>query len=95
MATNRLDTALWQQNLATLIRSGLFTRAKVGQARGLFTVVGIYTDGTQSAPLAKFSDRDRARDAAAITNRLAGVHFHDQDPADLNDPQAAAIPVPS
>ncbi len=67
------ETQLWQQNLASLIRSGLFSRAATGQAHGLFTVVGVYTDETCSAPLAKYSDLRRAADAANLVNRIARV----------------------
>jgi hypothetical protein len=67
LAGNRL----WQQNLASLIRSGLFSRAATGEANGLFTVVGVYTDETCSAPLAKYADLRRAADAATLVNRIA------------------------
>jgi hypothetical protein len=66
-------TQLWHQNLASLIRSGLFSRAATGEANGLFTVVGVYTDETCSAPLAKYSDLRRAADAADVVNRIARV----------------------
>ena len=65
------DTQLWQQNLASLIRSGLFLRAETGELHGLFTVVGVYNDETCSAPLAKYSDARRASDAADLVNQLA------------------------
>ena len=71
MTARLAETRVWQQNLASLIRSGLFARAATGEANGLFTVVGIYTDGTCSAPLAKYSDSRRAADAANLVNRLA------------------------
>ena len=80
MAARLAETQLWQQNLASLIRSGLFSRATTGEANGLFTVVGIYTDETCSAPLAKYSDSNRAVDAADLVNRLARV----QGPAESN-----------
>ncbi|MEW4569675.1 hypothetical protein AB1L88_17555 [Tautonia sp. JC769] len=64
------DTALWQRNLASLIRSGLFDRAEVVESRGLHVVVGIYRDGSQSAPLAKYADRKRADDAVELVDRL-------------------------
>ena len=67
------ETQPWQQNLASLIRSGLFLRAATGEAHGLFTVVGIYKDETCSAPLAKYSDSKRAADAANLVNRMARV----------------------
>ena len=44
MTTKVAETQLWQQNLASLIRSGLFSRAATGELNGLFTVVGIYAD---------------------------------------------------
>lgn len=65
------ETQLWQRNLASLIRSGLFLRAETGRANGLFTVVGVYGDGSYSAPLAKYSDMRRAADAAELSNSLA------------------------
>lgn len=71
MTTKVAETQLWQQNLASLIRSGLFSRAATGELNGLFTVVGIYADQTCSAPLAKYSDLRRATDAANLINRLA------------------------
>ena len=71
MTTKVAETQLWQQNLASLIRSGLFSRASTGELNGLFTVVGIYADQTSSAPLAKYSDLRRATDAATLVNRLA------------------------
>ncbi len=70
--TKLADTQLWQRNLASLIRSGLFTKAETVESHGLFKVVGIYGDGTSSAPLAKYSDIRRAQDAADMANRLAG-----------------------
>ena len=71
---------LWQQNLASLIRSGLFSKAVTREANGLFTVVGIYTDETYSAPLAKYSDWRRAAEAANLVNRIALV----QGPVESN-----------
>jgi hypothetical protein len=62
---------LWQRNLASLIRSGLFSRAETGEDRGLFTVIGVYGDGSHSAPLAKYADARRAADAAELANLLA------------------------
>jgi hypothetical protein len=73
MTTKVAETQLWQQNLASLIRSGLFSRAATGELNGLFTVVGIYADQTSSAPLAKYSDLRRAIDAANLVNRLAVI----------------------
>jgi hypothetical protein len=71
MTADLAVTRLWQQNLVSLIRSGLFSRAATGEAHGLFTVVGVYTDGTCSAPLAKYSDLRRAADAANLVNRIS------------------------
>jgi hypothetical protein len=72
MGAKLAETQLWQRNLASLIRSGLFLRAETGHTNGLFTVVGVYGDGSHSAPLAKYSDRRRAADAADLANSLAG-----------------------
>jgi hypothetical protein len=80
MTTKVAETQLWQQNLASLIRSGLFSRAATGELNGLFTVVGIYADQTSSAPLAKYSDLRRATDAANLINRLAVI----QGPVESN-----------
>ena len=71
MLAKLADTQLWQQNLASLIRSGLFKRAETGECHGLHTVVGIYSDETVSAPLAKYADARRASDAADLVNQLA------------------------
>ncbi|MBX6315959.1 MAG: hypothetical protein IRY99_24055 [Isosphaeraceae bacterium] len=71
MIAKLAEIQLWQRNLASLIRSGLFVRAQTGEANGLFTVVGVYGDGTVSAPLAKYSDYRRALDAADLANYLA------------------------
>jgi hypothetical protein len=73
MSATSAGNRLWQQNLASLIRSGLFKKAATGEANGLFTVVGVYTDDTCSAPLAKYSDFRRAVDAANLVNRIARV----------------------
>ena len=54
MTARLAETQLWQQNLASLIRSGLFSKAATDEANGLFTVVGVYKDGKCSAPLAKY-----------------------------------------
>jgi hypothetical protein len=64
-------TQLWQQNLVSLIRSGLFTRAAIDEIKGLHTVVGVYNDESHSAPIAKYADPRRAADAARLINRLA------------------------
>jgi hypothetical protein len=73
MLAKLADTQLWQQNLASLIRSGLFKRAETGEFHGLYTVVGIYSDESVSAPLAKYADARRASDAADLVNQLAKV----------------------
>jgi len=73
MTAKLAETQLWQHNLVSLIRSGLFLRAETREWHGLFTVVGVYTDETTSAPLAKYSDPRRATDAATLVNRLALV----------------------
>jgi len=74
------DIQLWQRNLASLIRSGLFLRAEVGESNGLFTVVGIYSDGSSSAPLAKYADVRRANDALQVVDQLV----QSQQPAEVN-----------
>jgi hypothetical protein len=73
MLAKLADTQLWQQQLASLIRSGLLKRAETRELQGLHTVVGIYTDETISAPLAKYTDARRASDAADLVNSLARV----------------------
>jgi hypothetical protein len=73
MTAKLAETQLWQQNMASLIRSGLFSRAITGETNGLYTVVGVYVDETCSAALAKYSDLRRATDAANLVNQLAKV----------------------
>ncbi len=73
MTARSAETRVWQENLASLIRSGLFSKAATGEAYGLFTVVGVYTDETCSAPVAKYSDLRRAAAAADLVNRIARV----------------------
>jgi hypothetical protein len=80
MTARLVGTQLWQHDLASLIRSGLFSKADTGEANGLFTVVGVYTDETCSAPVAKFSDWRRAAEAANLVNRIALV----QGPGESN-----------
>jgi len=80
MIAKLADIQLWQRNLASLIRSGLFTRAETGELHGLHTVVGVYGDGTFSAPLAKYADARRALDAADLANSLA----RDKQPVEAN-----------
>ena len=74
MTAKLADIQLWQRNLATLIRSGLFSRAETAEINGLYAVVGVYGDGTLSAPVAKYGDRLRAGDAALLVNQLACPH---------------------
>jgi hypothetical protein len=76
MTAKLAETQLWQQNLASLIRSGLFSKAVTGEMNGLYTVVGVYADQTCSAPLAKYSDLKRAIDAALLVNKLAQAPRH-------------------
>lgn len=77
MTAKLAETQLWQQNLASLIRSGLFCKAATREVNGLYTVVGVYADETSSAPLAKYSDWRRATDAANLVNRIAAAHAHE------------------
>jgi hypothetical protein len=70
MTTKLAEITLWQRNLASMIRSGLFHRAAIVEVHGLFRVVGVYRDGSASAPLAKYSDRGRAEDALNLVDRL-------------------------
>lgn len=67
------ETPLWQRNLASLIRSGLFVHAGIVDARGLHAVVGIYPDGSKSAALAKYADLRRAEHALSVVEDLAAV----------------------
>jgi hypothetical protein len=71
MTTKIAETTLWQRTLASLIRSGLFQRAEVVEVRGLHAVVGVYGDGSHSAPLAKYADRRRAEDVLGLVRRMA------------------------
>ena len=48
MTAKLAETQLWQQNMASLIRSGLFSKADTGEMNGLYTVVGVYVDETYS-----------------------------------------------
>jgi hypothetical protein len=73
MITRLAETQLWQQKLASLIRTGLFSKAMTGETKGLYSVVGVYSDETRSAPLAKYSELRRATDAVNLVNRLADV----------------------
>lgn len=70
LTTKLAETQLWQRNLASLVRSGLFTRATLGASHGLSTVIGVYKDGSHSAPLAKYADPRRAQDALDLVNNL-------------------------
>jgi hypothetical protein len=71
MTMKTAETTLWQRNLASLIRTGLFDRAEVIGLRGLHAIVGVYGDGSHSAPLAKYGDSRRAGDALNVVQRLA------------------------
>jgi hypothetical protein len=71
MTLKLAEIQLWQRNAASLIRSGLFSRAETGVLNGLHTVVGVYSDGSFSAPLAKYGDYRRASDAAHLVNMLS------------------------
>jgi hypothetical protein len=71
MTTMIAETTLWQRNLASLIRSGLFQRAEVIPYKGLHAIVGIYRDGSPSAPMAKYSEKRRADDSVAVIRHLA------------------------
>ena len=64
------EVTLWQRNLASLVRSGLFARTEIIEVQHLFAVVGVYSDGTQSASLAKYGDRRRAEDALILVEHL-------------------------
>jgi hypothetical protein len=70
MTLKLADVTLWQRNLASLIRSGLFQHAEILAVQGLFTIVGVYRDGSRSAPLAKYADRRRAEDALNLVDCL-------------------------
>ena len=72
MLTKFAETTLWQRNLASLIRSGLFDGAEGVGYKGLHAVVGVYGDGSHSAPLAKYADPRRAEDAVTVVRRIAG-----------------------
>jgi hypothetical protein len=67
------EATLWQHKAASLIRSGFLERAEIVSAGGLFRIVGIYGDGTRSAPLAKYVDRHRAEDALNVVDCLTAV----------------------
>jgi hypothetical protein len=71
MTAKLAEIQLWQRNLASLIRSGMYTRADLFELNGLHTVVGVYSDGSFSAPVAKYADTRRAHDAVLLVNRLA------------------------
>jgi hypothetical protein len=70
MTTKLAEITLWQRNLASLIRSGLLEGADMIEVQGLFLVVGMHHDGSQSAALAKYADRRRAEDALNLVRRL-------------------------
>jgi hypothetical protein len=74
------EIALWQRNLASLIRSGLLERAEIIEVHNLFAVVGVYSDGSLSASLAKYADRRRADDALNLVQHLIETGL----PVDVN-----------
>ena len=74
------EVTLWQRNLASLIRSGLLERAEIIEVHHLFAVVGVYSDGSQSASLAKYGNRRRAEDALILVHHLIETGL----PADVN-----------
>ena len=67
------ETTLWQRNLASLIRSGLLTHAEVVGLKGLHAIVGVYGDGSRSAPVAKYADHRRADAAVDHVHHLAAT----------------------
>jgi hypothetical protein len=69
------EVTLWQRNLASLIRSGLFKRAEIIEVYTLFAVIGVYSDESPSAPLAKYADRRRAEDALLLVDQLIAADF--------------------
>jgi len=71
MTTMFAETTLWQRNLASLIRSGLFVRAEVIGHKGLHAVVGVYPDGSHSAPLAKYGEVRRAENSVSMIRGLS------------------------
>lgn len=73
MTAKLADIQLWQRNLASLIRSGLFTKAEIRRVNALHMIVGVYGDGTTSAPLAKYADIRRAEDSMFLINQLASA----------------------
>jgi hypothetical protein len=72
MTTLFAETTLWQRNLASLIRSGLLARAEVVTLKGLHAIVGVYRDGSHSAPMAKYADPRRAEAAVDHIHHLVG-----------------------
>jgi hypothetical protein len=80
MTAKLAETTIWQQNTASLIRSGLYSRAVTHERNGLHLVIGVYPDHSWSAPIAKFSDARRALDAANVVNRLANL----RSPVEVN-----------
>jgi hypothetical protein len=80
MSAKLAEISLWQQNMASLIKSGLLCRAVTHERDGLHTVIGVYPDHSWSAPLAKYSDERRAVDAANLVNRLANL----RSPVEMN-----------
>jgi hypothetical protein len=73
MTSELADIALWQHKTASLIRSGLLTQVEIIAGSGLFTIVGVYGDGTRSAAMAKYANRRRAEDALLVVARLVAA----------------------
>jgi hypothetical protein len=71
MTAKLAEIQLWQRNLASLIRSGLFSKAEIKPLNGLYTIVGVYGDGSMSAPMAKYADLRRAEDCVYVIEQLA------------------------
>jgi hypothetical protein len=73
MTTKLAEITLWQRNLASMIQSGLYQKAAIIEVFSLFMVVGVYNDGSQSVPLAKYADRRRAEDALNLVQNLIAI----------------------
>jgi hypothetical protein len=73
MTMKLAEVTLWQRNLASMIQSGLYHRAAMIEVSSLFTVVGVYDDGSHSTPLAKYADRRRAEDALNLVQKLVEI----------------------
>jgi hypothetical protein len=62
---------LWMDHTVSLMRTGLLSGVAVTDYKGLFAVVGTYSNGTQTAPLAKYSSLQRADDVVNLMTRNA------------------------